>query len=63
MAMKGKSGMGKGSSSPSHQAVGSGSRPGGGKIKIATSGPSNPHTLGGRNTPGALGMSGKAKQV
>lgn len=43
----------KGSSRPQHTAVGSGSRPTTSKIKIPTSAPSSPQTLG-RRTAGAL---------
>lgn len=39
------------SSKPQNTAVGSGSRPAGGKIAIETSAPSDPHTLG-RSVPG-----------
>ena len=35
----------KGKSSPMHVAVGSGSRPNGGRIKIPSSAPADPHTL------------------
>lgn len=43
----------KGSSMKQNTAVGSGSRPGPSKVKIATSAPQNPKTLG-RKTPGSL---------
>lgn len=43
----------KGSSMKQNTSVGSGSRPGPSKVKIATSAPMDPKTLG-RKTPGAL---------
>lgn len=43
----------KGTSMPQHTAVGSGSRPTGGKVKIPTSAPSQPLGLG-RRPPGSL---------
>lgn len=52
----------KGTSATQNTSVGSGSRPTPSRHKIETSAPSDPHTLGGRNTPGALGMGGTAKQ-
>ncbi len=50
-----------GSSAPQNTSVGSGSRPTTSRIKIETSAPMEPRTLG-RATPGALGMDGSAKQ-
>ena len=44
---------GKSMSAPNGHAVGSGSRPGGGKHAIPTSAPIHHHNLG-RKTPGAL---------
>lgn len=51
-----------GTSAPQNTSVGSGSRPTASRIKIPTSAPENARTLGGRETPGALGMGGHAKQ-
>lgn len=39
----------RGTSAPQHTAVGSGSRPSGGKINIPTSAPKDKHGLDGRN--------------
>jgi len=44
----------KGKSSPMNTAVGSGSKPSGGKINIKTSAPMDPRTLGGRAPKGWL---------
>lgn len=45
--------MPKGTSAPQNTAVGSGSRPTASSVKIPTSAPMDPATLG-RSTPGAL---------
>lgn len=51
-----------GTSAPQNTSVGSGSRPTTSSIKIETSAPMDARGLDGRETPGALGMGGKAKQ-
>lgn len=51
-----------GTSATQNTSVGSGSRPTPSRFKIDTSAPENARTLGGRETPGALGMGGHAKQ-
>jgi hypothetical protein len=49
-----KIGMNGGSSRSQGTAVGSGSRPTPSRIKLPTSAPSDPKTLGGRKTSGSL---------
>ena len=53
----------EGTSAPQNTSVGGGSRPTPSKYKIETSAPKNARTLGGRETPGALGMGGTAKPM
>lgn len=53
----------KGKSAPQNTSVGSGSRPTKSRFKLETSAPENARTLGGRETPGALGMGGKVSDV
>jgi len=54
LVMMKKGSADKGKSSPMNTAVGSGSKPSGGKINIKTSAPMDPRTLGGRAPKGWL---------